>query len=282
LDGLVGPNAVVAVCGNALDANAPVVLETSTAIAVDQSNTKLCCAGLLGTCILQAMGTDNVLNVLADSVTLQELVFVDGVAQADANGGNVLIDGGGSHLIVGCEFRGGVAAALGGNLYVSTFGDVTLFDSTFAEGTAGEAGGGVYIVNAASIEVATVDFTGNSAGDGTGGGFFSTLDDAAGDGQDIFFNDTIFADNEANIGGGFFVTQLGALPSLRILNCNFENNQATEAAGAGASAESLDNLDLEVTGSTGNANAAPVCPNLLGFFDDSTSPVCIELNQDFP
>jgi Right handed beta helix region len=267
-------NSVVAVCGNAKP------IRTTTAVMIEKPGITLCCKGP-DACVFQSAGTDTNLNAVADSVRLQELTFTDGKADL-FYGGNVAIDGGGDHEVIGCEFRNGSASRLGGNLFVQTRGSITIENSNFIGGKAQESGGGLYVLNAKTLTIKGSTFSGNKSPTGTGGGLFTVLEAVTDYGQDIVFQDTKFINNSATIGGGFFVTQLGIMPTLKILNCQFQGNIGTDAAGAGASAESLNNLSLTVSGSTGQGNKAPVCPDFLTFFDTSQTPVCILASDSYP
>jgi len=256
----------VAVCGSS-------TLDTNNAILVEQPGMTICCE--TSQCTLRNIGTDNTLDAFGAGLTLQDLTFLDGQAEVFF-GGNVAIDAGGDHFILGCTFQNGSASEIGGNLFVQTTGTLTVLESSFVGGQAGEAGGGLYVLNAQAVTVRNSDFTNNSAPGGTGGGFFSVLESASSPGQDITFDGTTFSGNSASIGGGFFVTQLGQLPTLNIINTSFSSNTGKDAAGAGAIAESLDNLQLTLTDSTATGNVAGVCTDLLGFFDSSTEPVCVD------
>jgi Right handed beta helix region len=269
------PNDVVAICGST-------ILVTTTAITVEGSGITLCCAGT-GTCTFQSSGTDSNLSVYGDSITLQDLIFLDGRANIFF-GGNVAIDGGGDHLVVGCEFRDGIASRLGGNLYVQTRDSLTIENTTFIGGRAGEGGGGMYVLNAEKVSVRNCLFSENTAeNDGSGGGVFSTLQPVTDYGQEITFEDTIFINNFAAIGGGFFVTQLGIMPSLTIQASTFEGNEGVDTAGAGAIAQSLNDIMFMISDSTSTRNVAPICADILSFFDNNTTgPFCILASDDFP
>lgn len=269
-----GANAIVAVCGTGTP------IATTTALTINQSDVTLCCAGP-GACILASSGADANLAATAQSVTLQDIVFTDGRAKTYF-GGNVAIDGDGAHMVAGCEFRSGAVSRVGGNLFVQTRGSITIEDSSFFDGSAGESGGGLYVLNAATVKISGSLFSGNTATNGTGGGYFSVLQNSTLPGQNIVLQDTKFEKNAASIGGGFFVTQLGVLPSLAILNCDFSENQAVTAAGAGAIADSLDNVSLTISSSTAIANVAPVCREILAFYDSSIAPLCLMATKDFP
>lgn len=79
------------------------------------------------------------------------------------------------------------------------------------------------------------------------------------------------------------MTMLGILPSLAILRCDFQSNTGADAGGAGALADSLDNLVFTITDSTASVdNSAPVCPDIIGFYDNSVEPVCILASENFP
>ena len=133
--------------------------------------------------------------------------------------------------------------------------------------------------NARTVTLRDSLFQSNSAVGGTGGGFFSVLQNSSDFGQVIVIDNTDFTANTAAIGGGFFVTQLGTLPRLSILNSDFSGNIGTDAAGAGAVAVGLDDLKLVISGGSGTGNLAPICPDILGFFQNSTQPFCVAVND---
>lgn len=269
-------NATIAICGT----DQPIV--TRTAVTLAMAGTTLCCAGP-GGCIFQSNGTDHNLIAFGDSVKLQDLIFANGYTGV-AFGGNVAIDGAGDHVVVGCEFRNGSASQSGGNLFVQTSGSVSIEDSIFIGGDAAKSGGGLYVLNAKTLTIKGSTFSGNRVRSGSGGAIYSVVERVAnvGQSQSIVFENTTFVNNSANVGGGFFVTHLGSLPSLSILNCGFQNNEGFDAAGAGAMAISLNNLTLALHDSIGDNNNAPICPDLLGFYDDSTEPLCILVSTNFP
>lgn len=269
-------NEVITIC----EGTAPIVI--SSALIIEQAGVTLCSENSdPALTILQGDGSDNILNVFGNSVTLQGITFENGVSDVFF-GGNVAIDADGEIVIRNSVLRNGVAPQIGGNAFVQTRGNLLIENSVFANGRAGDAGGALYVLNARSVTVRNSFFTSNSAAGGTGGAFFSVMENATDVGQDIVFENVEFNNNEASIGGAFFVTQLGSLPSLAILNTVFTDNTGTDAAGAGAIADSLDNLSLTVTASTGTRNIAPVCNDLLGFFDASVQPFCIDANLPYP
>ena len=133
----------------------------------------------------------------------------------------------------------------------------------------------MFVQNAQTVTLRNSLFQSNTAAGGTGGGFFSVVVNPSDPGQQITIENTDFTSNSAAIGGGFFVTQLGTLPTLSILNSDFSSNVGTDAAGAGALAVSLNQLKLVIVGGSGTGNQAPICPDILGFFDNSTQPFCV-------
>lgn len=268
----------IAICATA----DPIAVET--ALVLRQPNTTLCCFNetSVESCTLQSQGSDRTLDVLTASVRLQDLAFENGVGTA---GGNAVIDGEGDHIVDGCEFRSGEASRFGGNLFVQADGgSLHILDSTFADGVAAEFGGGVYVINANELTVENSVFQGNNVTDedSSGGGIFMVFDNSTAPGQVAAFRNLEFRENEADIGGGFFATQLGEMPRLDVIGCTFVDNQGRRAAGAGAIAQSLDNFDFRLMTSVGIDNAAPVCQDLLGFFDDSVEPECIAAGSMYP
>ena len=261
-------NAVVALC-------APSIITTDSAIAIAESSVTVCCAAAdLTQCVLQSSGTDSILSVTGSSITLRDLSFLDGQGNI-TTGGNVAIRGNGDHVISNCAFVNGVASEAGGNLFVDTNGSILLDGSLVANGRSGRNGGGMFVQNAQTVTLRNSLFQSNTAAGGTGGGFFSVVVNPSDPGQQVTIENTDFTSNSAAIGGGFFVTQLGTLPTLSILNSDFSSNVGTDAAGAGALAVSLNQLKLVIVGGSGTGNQAPICPDILGFFDNSTQPFCV-------
>jgi hypothetical protein len=264
---------VIGICGGAL-------ITTTDSIVVEIDNLTFCCTGP-DPCTLQNTGSDRIIRFFGESVTLQDLIFLDGTTSN--SGGNVgITNTDGDILIQGCEMTGGSASS-GGNLYISTQGDVTIEDSIFTDGEARTSGAGVQIVSARNILIRNSQFRNNAADINGGALFMQVLNASTADyGQNTVIESSIFESNTAEIGGGIFVTELGTLPSLTILKSDFISNTGRQAAGAGAFAESLNNLQLRVSGSTGEGNTAPTCPDFLGFFDNSTVPLCIRVSNPFP
>lgn len=135
-------------------------------------------------------------------------------------------------VIDNCEFRNGEATDTGGNLFVQTNGTLTILDSTFSSGRAGNSGGSLYVLNARELSIANSTFENNTVSlqDSSGGGLFSSLESPnVTYSQQIDIQGTTFSENTADLGGGFFVTQLGSLASLRILQSTFTDNNARSA-----------------------------------------------------
>lgn len=135
-------------------------------------------------------------------------------------------------VIEACEFRNGESNQFGGNVAVDTSGTLSIVNSTFSGGQAVTSGAGLYVLNARMINVTDSVFENNTVTlqDSTGGGLFSAISDSTADySQQINIQGTTFEANTADLGGGFFVTQLGSLPSVRILESVFDNNTARQA-----------------------------------------------------
>jgi len=281
--------------GDAVYVCAGSTIATTTAILIEESNITLACKPTLFNrkeCVFQSTGKNNRnLVVSGDSITLQGITFLDGRVEAPA-GGNVAIFSEGDHIIRDCIFRNGQAVEIGGNLFVQADdGTLTIENSVFSNGKANEAGGGLYVLNANKLTIRDCLFEGNAAlgmgGSGagaSGGGFFSLLESADADpGQEIVIDNTRFTSNSAGFGGGFCATQLGQLPSLTVLNSAFTSNIGYDGGGAAAIFQSLDSLLLTVTDSSGTNNTSPyICPDFLGFFDNSPQPFCFSPNDNLP
>ena len=270
---------IVALCGNIM---------TDSVIVVDQSNITLCCdyEGGAQECVLQSSGSDRNLVVTGNDFTLQDIVFLNGIARGQGNvqfennacGGNVVVDGGGDHRIIGCEFHNGTCdpgfgGRYGGNVFIKTSGSVQLQRSSFINGTG--FGGGVAVWDAPVFTTDNCLFEGN-----IGAGVFSgNLDDALRDpGQKITFNNTSFINNQGDYGGGFLASGFGSMPSLAVLNCVFEGNTATVDGGAGSAVPDRNELDLRLFNNIGNDNVASI-DNCAGF---SFGPTCFDLTEDYP
>jgi hypothetical protein len=274
---------IVALCGNIL---------TDSAIVVEQSNVTLCCGyeGGAQECVLQSSGRDRNLVVTGTDFTLQDIVFLNGVARGQGNvqfennacGGNVVVDGDGDHRIIGCEFYNGTCdrgfgGSYGGNVFIKTSGSVQLQQSAFINGRG--FGGGVAVWDAPVFSTDHCIFEGN-----IGAGVFSgNLDAALRDpGQNITFNNTSFINNEGDYGGGFLASGFGTMPSLAVLNCAFEGNTASVDGGAGSAFPDRNELDLRLFNNTGNDNVAST-DNCTGFsFYLGLGATCFDLTEDYP
>jgi hypothetical protein len=260
----------VSLCGDS-------TINTDTVLEIDASSTKLCCQGT--NCKVQSKGEDSILTVFGNSVTIQDIIFLDGVSNMD--GGNVGIFGSGNHRIVGSSFRNGVSGALGGNLYIATEGTVTIEDSDFIDGTAAISGGGVAIETASAVTVINSRFIGNLAP--KGGGFYSTRSNPESMGQMITISDSNFMANSGQVGGGVYVETLGKMPMLSILSSDFSDNSASIAGGAGTFVEYLTNLNLVLKSNKGQGNVgSQLCGGFLGVSNKSNTPVCVQTTQKYP
>ncbi len=241
---------VIAICGN----NVPIV--TESAVEINQPNISLCCSGP-DECLMKSSGSDRNLHVTGSDFTLKNFTFLDGKSTRDG-GGNVAIDSGGHHQIIGCEFRNG-QASWGGNLEVSWGADkVTLLGSNFLKGSANFGGGGASI-DALSLTIDECTFEENTAEFG-GGLVWGAIEDK------VELKNSKFLSNVVNkFGGGFFASSMGNIRSLEILNCSFEDNQ--EGAGE-AVIEYVDNLEfVNISGNSASGNDADGNGVLNGYGD---------------
>jgi hypothetical protein len=230
---------------------------------------------------LEASGTDRVLVINADAVTLQDLTIMGGTS--DANGGNVIITGSGIHRIINTTISGGQAGGDGGNIYVETDATVRVEGSTIVNGTAADRGGGLAIVGAGAVEIVETDFIGNMAPNGAG--LYSQALDAQDAGQLSVIDSSRFIGNSATsgVGGGVLFTELGLLPSISIIATEFTDNSATEAGAAGAIISFLNNTELTLESNTGSNNAGVSCNGILAVESaTSTDPICLEVTDNFP
>jgi hypothetical protein len=267
-------SSTVAFCGGAS-------LVLATALTVGAADTTICCASVTSTCVLEASGTDRALVINADSVTLQDLTIMGG--SSDANGGNVIITGAGTHRIINTTISGGQANGDGGNVYVETDATVRVEGSTIVDGTAAGNGGGLAIVGAGAVEIVETDFIGNMAPQGAG--LYSQALDAQDAGQLSVIDSSRFIGNSATsgVGGGLLFSQLGLLPSISILATEFTDNSATEAGAAGAIVSFLNNTELTLESNTGGNNAGGPCNGFLAVESPtSTGTTCLGVTDNFP
>jgi hypothetical protein len=268
-------SATVAFCGG----TSPLVL--AAALTVQAADATICCASVTSTCVLEASGSDRVLVVNADAVTLQDLTIMGGTS--DANGGNVIITGSGTHRIINTTISGGQAGGDGGNVYVETDATVRVEGSSIVDGTAVGNGGGLAIVGAGAVEIVETDFIGNMAPNGAG--LFSQALDAQDAGQLSVIDSSRFIGNSATagVGGGVLFTELGLLPSISILATEFTDNSATQAGAAGAIVSFLNNTELTLESNTGGNNAGGSCDGFLTVESPtSAGPTCLGVTDNFP
>jgi hypothetical protein len=262
-------------------------MSVTQAIEVGLSDITICCI-TLGSCTLIGTGVDSVLLGGADSLTLQDLRFVDGVASG-FSGGNVDIAGNGDHVITRCEFiRGTVTGATGGNLNVRTLGTLTIASSNFTAGksiatgtVATGSGGGLSVIDATQVTILDSDFSANSA-EAQGGGMFFTIQSTSTISMQITIQNSTIRDNLAVVGAGFYFENIGTRPIVSILGVEFTSNVATDGAGAGAIIvdTTTTTLTLTLTGNTGSGNTAQTG---LAFCDDFlVIDQCVTVNQNLP
>ena len=197
-------------------------------------------------------------------------------------GGNVQIDAAGNHRIIDSAFLNGMAAESGGNVYIRTVdGTVTIEGSVFNDGTASMNGGGLHIDGATDVTVTGTIFGQNVAM--SGGGLSTTRGAEDASGQVVTVQGSMFNMNSAVSGGGFLVSNMGQLPSLSILNTEFIANNAAQLGGAGVVAEFFEDIALEFSGNSGERNTADtlICAEIFTTIE-GTSPLCLEVNADFP
>lgn len=251
------------------------VVTTDTPIDISQSQITLCCID--SECTLLGAGSDSVLVVTGESVTLQDLRFEDGIS-TQFNGGNVAIEADGDHIIRNCEFVNGETDDIGGNLFVMTTGTLTIEGTSFLDGVATLAGGGLAVLDASQVTIRDSEFIGNDSTEG--GGLYSSVSDLlTSQSQDLIIENTTFRRNTADLGAGFLVSSLGDLPSLSVLNNVFSDNTANEGGGAGAILVFLEEIDLSLNGNSGSANTGTlVCPDFLAVSSSSNDPVCLAVD----
>lgn len=251
-------------------------ITTKAALVIDAAETRLCCAG--SSCVVKSTGNDSNLVVAGDSVTIQDITFMDG--ESARNGGNVEIIGAGNHRIIGSSFRNGISDMSGGNLFINTPGTVTVEGSSFIDGTANIGGGGLAVQGASAITVLTSEFMGNMAPQG--GAYYSTRGSDVSTGQMITIANSEFIGNSGDIGGALLVSELGDMPTLSILNTEFTENTAMIDAGVGAIGEYLDNLKLVLQNTRGRDNVGgPLCNGFAIFESMEAEPKCIEIAEDY-
>lgn len=217
------------------------------------------------------------------NVELKDLIFRDG-SNAGGDGGNVFIRGfGDPHRVVGCRFENGQSQR-GGNLYVQTTGTLVVRDSVFVNGSAATIGGGLAVNRSVDVRILRSTFSENSAGE-EGGGFYTTrLDQTGNTGQAISIEESSFEANAASVGGGYAISELGAMPELSILNTQFNDNTATELGGAGAFVEFLEGLTISFQSNSGSGNndKSGTCPDFFVIDGGTGMTMCVAVGENFP
>lgn len=307
------PNDTVSVCGSADASSWSFEVDSSTLI--EQHNITVCCAGPK-LCRIRAIsrhGTgladDRILVVTGHNFSIVDIELLFGVGgravevltgntrDANAGGGNLCLLGEGNHLISNCFFGGAYGErpldddpsffyrGIGGNVFIRTSGKVTIQQSTFERGIA-QLGGGAAI-DATHLVVEDTMFRGN-----LNTGLFSYLAwELRGNpitrlSQTIELRRTTFFLNRGDYGGGFLATALGSLPSLSIVDCIFEKNEASGNGGAGAVFPDEGVFaSLQLMGNTGEDNYVSTatslqdtCSDLL--FSTNEGYVCVDDDQE--
>ncbi len=142
-----------------------------------------------------------------------------------------------SPILINCRFSQNRANILGGAIYKKGFNGplgFTLEDCSFENNRAFIGGGAIAIAEPSGV----INFVGNNfrenISQGEGGAVH--LDIFSGQGN-LRFEDCLFLDNVAQIGGGFYYTYFGFNPmesfDFEFIDCQFDNN-LSEVTGGGA------------------------------------------------
>jgi hypothetical protein len=195
-------------------------------------------AGVGSAGVLDGAGTDSVLNIATDSISVwvEDLTLQNGVGASASidtwtGGGNIACVGTSDLYLSGVVLQGGTAF-VGGGLAVDTC-NVDIDDSTItgnASDTSG-AGGGIFVFGGSAVTVSDSSIDNNEAT--FGGGFY--LYDAG----SVDLLDTLVSDNTADYGGGGSVQSVES-STVSEVTCEgdtsttsgFTNNTASGDAGA--------------------------------------------------
>jgi hypothetical protein len=201
---------------------------------------------------------------------------------SDANGGNVIITGAGTHRIINTTISGGQASGDGGNVYIETDGTVRVEGSSFVDGTSSQ-GGGLAIVGAGGVEIVETAFIGNMASQG--GGFFTKVFTEQDAGQLLVIDSSRFIGNSAATGpgGGFLIDVLGQMPSVAILASEFTDNSAKIDGAAGLLVPFLQDTDFTLESNTGSNNVGGPCVGFLAKESPATANfTCLAVTDSYP
>lgn len=157
------------------------------------------------------------------SVTLKNLIFINGNSVYERIGGAIYLSGSAKFTIINCTFKDNAIDHYGGAIFNGVKENTLLItDSKFINNKAKNNYGGA-IYSKGAISVKNCHFEGNSAG--SGGAICSEVS------SDII--NSTFISNSAN--GGIFMGYGGAIHSkndLYVENCTFSNNGASHSGGA--------------------------------------------------
>jgi len=134
------------------------------------------------------------------------------------------------------------------------------------------------------VQISRSTFSGNSAGE-EGGGFYTTRLDPTGDvGQVISIRESSFEANEANVGGGCAISELGIMPALSILDTKFNDNSAAELGGAGALVKFLEGLTVSFQSNSGSGNndETGTCSDFFIIQGETGMSMCVAVGDNFP
>jgi len=157
-------------------------------------------------------------------------------------GGGVLLEGGLIGIISDNVITGNSAGCGGGLAALNT--GASIADNVFSGNEASEAGGGLYTIDA-TLFMDRLTFTGNSADEG--GGLYS-----GGNPAQVSLADAVFEENEAQFGGGLYVTSTLDADRIRV-----ERNSAVVGGGAYFHESSYTSVSHSLfTGNTADRGAA--------------------------
>ena len=146
-----------------------------------------------------------------------------------------------------CNFTNNVArnTRFGGAVYIEA-SDCQFNDCNFEKNTGQRGGGAIHVASGSNLIVDGCNFTENTADSWAIGGAISMV----GDGQTCTVTNSKFRKNSGGTGGAIYDER----PELTVINCEFEDNEATNGnTGGGAIAIYHDNANIINSNFTSNS-----------------------------
>lgn len=235
------------------------------------------------------------------SVTLKNLIFINGKNNDYKTGGCIYITGSAKYTIINCTFKNNYARNYGGAIFNNVEDTLTIINSTFTNNNADLNGGAIY--SKGNIVISNSNFVNNTA-KRSGGAVYSqkmcTITNSVFDSnkadkdggaivskKELSVENSRFTNNKANNGGAVFTTEDGMFEKSVFTNnnaneggaiysngvkrtivngCIFNNNAASSGSGGAIYSYKWTHIENSTfTSNSANKKGGAICTDFISF-----------------